>query len=734
MKYKGRVTDIIFANEENGYTVLNFATDDEFFTAVGIFPYVSVGEVLEISGEFKSNSKFGEQFAVESVSFARPDGIEGVAKYLASGLFKGIGEKLAAQIVGYFGLTTLDVLENRPEQLRKVPGIGKKKLAEIIESYRDTRNMREAVLFLGRYDVTMGLAMKIYRCYEDATVSVVKHNPYILVEDIEGVGFLTADRIAEKMGVDRHSPFRIKAGLLHTLSEAASKGGHTCLPKSALIDGASALMELEKEEVGEVLSGMFGVKTAETEDGELVASELNYRTENAAATKLLLLKEGADEWDMDGEKELANYEKSNSLIFHQNQREAIKSVFSSGVTVITGGPGTGKTTIIRAITAIAEQRGKTVILCAPTGRASKRMTEMTGAESKTIHRLLGVDFSDKGKFKKNENNPIEADVVIVDEISMADIYVFGALLKSIPRGARLVLVGDKDQLPSVSCGNILSDIISSGLINTIFLTEIYRQEGTSLIVTNAHRINRGEMPLTDNKSDFFISNKTDSSDILNTVLSMIKTRIPKFANVEITDIQVLTPLKKGVIGVENMNERIQAELNPDGPEFRYKSTAFRVGDKVMQNVNNYCAAWKKFDTGEEGSGVFNGDLGAVCAVRRDGVDVLFDDGKLVSYTGSDLDELMLAYCVSVHKSQGSEFPVVILALSGANYMIMTRNLLYTAVTRAKKMAVIVGEESCIRRMVGNNYTAKRYSLLKEFLHRNRYKVESLWGGAGDANG
>lgn len=726
MEIKGSVEDVIFVNEENGYTVLNFATDDDFFTAVGIFPLVTPGESLILTGEFKNNAKFGEQFAVTEVKFTPPDDTDGILKYLSSGLFKGIGEKLAVQIVNFFGPRTMDILENDPSQLSKVPGIGKKKLAEIIESYRETKNMKDTIFFLQKYDVTMGLALKIYRIYGESTISVVQNNPYVLVESVDGVGFLTADRIADKMGVDRHSPFRIKAGIMHCLAEAAGRGGHTCLPRNILLDSAVKLMNVETSEVEEVLDTAFGIKKIEIEGAEIIASEQNYRTENGIATKLLILKDGADNWDLDAEKELANYEKSSLITFHDQQREAIKSIFYSGVTVITGGPGTGKTTIIKAIATIAEQRGKKVIMCAPTGRASKRMTEMTGVESKTIHRLLGVDYNKQSGFEKNEDNPIMADVIIVDEISMADIFIFHSLLKAIPKGTRLVLVGDKDQLPSVSCGNILADVINSGLINTIFLTEIYRQEATSLIVTNAHRINKGLMPLTDNKTDFFINYKTDSLDILDTVMSMIKTRIPKYADMSSEDIQVLTPVRKGITGVENMNARLQSALNPDGAEYIHNNTVFRVGDKVMQIINNYNTEWRKTDTGEAGSGVYNGDIGFVTAVRNNGVDVLFDDGKLVFYSDGDLDELTLAYCISVHKSQGSEFPVVILVLNGANYMIMTRNLLYTAVTRAKKMVVIVGEEACIKRMVSNNYTAKRYSLLKEFLLRNQEKVASFW--------
>lgn len=727
MKVIGTVEDVIFANEENGYTVLTFATDDDFFTAVGVFPYVSPGERLELTGEFKKNNKFGEQFVVEEVKMSQPDDVEGILKYLASGLFKGIGEKLALQIVEKFGDKTLDILENKPERLREVSGIGRKKLMEILESYRDTKNMKDAIFFLQRYEVSTGLALKIYKEFGEATESVVTNNPYILVEKIDGVGFLTADRIADKMGVDRHSQFRIKAGILHALTEASARGGHTCYPREMLIESAAKIMNIDKEEVAEEIDNVLGIRRVESEGIDLVASEINYRTENAISVKLLTLRDGADEWDVDPERELTQYEKTCDITFHEQQREAIKSIFSSGVTVITGGPGTGKTTIIKAIVQIAEQHKKEVVLCAPTGRASKRMTEMTGTESKTIHRLLGVDFTSEGAFERSEKNPLTADVVIVDEISMADIFVFLGLLRAIPRGARLVLVGDKDQLPSVSCGNILADVISSKEINVVYLTEIYRQN-EGYIVSNAHRVNRGLPPVTDNKSDFFISYKSDQTDIINTVVGMIKSRIPNFAHVSSYDIQVLTPVKKGIVGVDNLNVLLQQALNPDGAEYKYKNVVFRVGDKVMQTVNDYTIEWQRLDNGdvEFGTGVYNGDIGIITAVRNDRVEVMFDDGKQVTYTDSDLDELTLAYCVSVHKSQGSEFPVVVVALYGANYMIMTRNLLYTAITRAKKMVVIVGEEECIKKMVANDYTAKRYSLLKDFLKKNVDKVTNFW--------
>ncbi len=726
MTYKGRVAEIIFSNEENGYTVLNFETDGDFFTAVGIFPFVNEGDYLVVTGEFKKNNRFGEQFVVTEVEISVPDDLEGIYHYLSSGLFRGVGKKIARQIVDYFGMRTIDILDNSPELLQKVPGIGRAKLADIIESYRSTKEMKDTLFFLQKLGLSVGMSLKIYKQFGDTTISAVSNNPYSLIEMIDGVGFLTADKIGEKLGIDKDSEFRIKAGIVHVLNEVAGRGGHTCLPRENLLEEVSKLLGLDREMVDGTLNIMYSVKSETVEGVELIATDINYRSESAIATKLILLKKCADKWLFSPEKELARYETSSSITLHEKQRDAILSAFYNGVTVITGGPGTGKTTIIKAITSIATEKGKNVILCAPTGRASKRMTEMTGMESKTIHRLLGVESQGRMKFEKDENNPLTADIIIVDEISMADIYIFHALLKAIPRGARLVLVGDKDQLPSVSCGNILSDVIGSGQIDVVFLTEVYRQSLDSYIITNAHRINRGEMPLPDNRHDFFVNNKNDVMDILNTVIGMLKTRIPKFANVTPNDIQVLAPIKKGIVGVENLNEVIQRELNPDGMGYTHGKTVFREGDKVMQTTNNYCLEWRKTD-GEIGSGVFNGDIGIVARARKDGVDVIFDDGKLVSYDGSDLDELTLAYCVSVHKSQGSEFPVVILVLSGANYLIMTRNLLYTAVTRAKRMVVIVGEEACIKKMVANNYTAKRYSLLRHFLVKNVSRVEMLWG-------
>ena len=727
MTYTGKVNEIIYSNEENGYTVLLFDADGDVFVAVGTFPPVSEGEMLKITGEFKDNKKYGEQFAVTEVDFVRPEDEYGIIKYLSSGLFKGIGERLAKEIVDKFGVKTLDVLENNPERLIEVSGIGKKKLMEIIICYENTRRMKETVLFLQKHDVSMNLALKIYRKYGDSTIDIMKANPYVLVADVEGVGFITADKIALKIGIPRDSEFRIRAGITNTLQEGASKGGHTCLPQEAVIEGATKLLGLEKSLVENCYCVMHDLKREEVDGQILVADSVNYHSENAIAAKLIQLNLTVRRNDVDVVKELDVFERQTGIILDVTQRAAIKSVFDNGVSVITGGPGTGKTTLIKGIVSILENRGKRAVLCAPTGRASKRMMEATGVEAKTIHRLLGMDGIGKTACY-NEGTPLPCDVIIVDEISMADIYIFNALTKAVPLGARLVLVGDKDQLPSVACGNILSDVINSGIINVVFLTEVYRQSAYSMIVENAHRINRGEMPIVKNAKDFFLSTKSDVWGIRNDVLTMIKTRIPKFIDVQSSDVQVLSPVRKGELGVEVLNSLLQEELNPDGAELIYKDEKFRVGDRVMQTANNYQIEWsRRFGAERRGTGVFNGDIGKITEVGKDRLVVEYDDGRTVIYDGGALDELALAYCISVHKSQGSEFPVVILVLGKSAPMLLTRNLVYTAVTRAKKMVVIIGEESVLRYAIGNTYTAKRYSLLRHLLLKNKGKAELLWG-------
>ncbi len=731
MTIKGTVFGIIYVNEENGYSVIEFEADNNrYFTAVGIFPIVEEGEMLSLTGEFHQNAKFGEQFVVEQVEFVKPSDITSIKKYLSSGLFKGIGEKLANEIVKKFGASTMDIIENNPKELKKVSGIGKAKLASIIESYQVNKEMKESIFFLQKQDITMNIALKIYRFYGDTTITVIKNNPYILVKDIDGVGFFTADKIAMKSGIAEDSAFRIQAAIYHTLTEAALRGGHTCLPDNILISQTANLLKFGNlDAIIECLDGMDNIKVVNVDDVNMVVTKVNFHTEKLIATKLLSLNATAEKWDFDIAKEFEYYQKTSGLELHDLQKYAIKSVFENGVSVITGGPGTGKTTIIKGITSILTNHNKKVALCAPTGRASKRMTEATGIEAKTIHRLLGVEFgrNDGNAFTHNESNLLELDALIVDEISMADIYIFHALVKAMPFGARLILVGDKDQLPSVSCGNILADIISSGLINVVYLTEVYRQSKESAIVTNAHRINEGKMPITQGAKDFFIDTQEDNLGILNAVTSMTKSRIPNYLDINSKEIQVLTPIRKGLVGVENLNVELQKALNPTGQGIKYKDTYFLVGDKVMQTVNNYTVEWKKLGNYESGKGVFNGDIGYVIDAYDDTVIVEFEDGKVVTYKAGDLDELVLAYCVSVHKSQGSEFDVVIIVISGGSYMLLTRNLLYTAVTRAKKMVVLIGSQENIAKTVSNTYTVKRHSLLRHFLLSGKSKVDLLWG-------
>ena len=724
--FSGKVGEIIYTNEENGYTVLVFEAEDRYFTAVGIFPLLGEGELLKITGEFKPNKKYGEQFVVSEVNYEYPKDLQSVYLYLSSGLFKGIGPKLASQIVDYFGMKTLDVIENNPEKLIQVSGIGSKKLREIINSYNETRLMKESILFLQKFDVSMNLAMKIYRKYGDYTRSIMEKNPYILVEDIDGVGFITADKIALKMGLPTDGEFRIRAGLIHTLNDYGAKWGHTCLDEETLLKETCKILNLTEEVVRPVYDIDFQLKREKVDDVTLVATSLNYATENGIAAKLLKLNYSVDTNDFNAEQEIEIFERQTNIILDENQKNAVKSVFDNAVTVITGGPGTGKTTLIKCVVNIIKNRGKRPMLCAPTGRASKRMMQATGEEAKTIHRTLSIENSNLNACY-NENAPLPVDVLIVDEISMADIYIFNALLKAIPLGARLVLVGDKDQLPSVACGNILSDVIGSGLINTVYLTDVYRQDAGSAIVSNAHRINKGLMPVVKGTKDFFLDTKNTTSGIQSAVLSMIKTRIPKFLDVSQDDIQVLTPIKKTEVGVEVLNGLLQTELNSGSEGFTYKDTIFKKGDRVMQIVNNYRTEWTEKYSGNKGEGVFNGDIGRVVGIEKERIIVEYDDGKLVIYDKENLDELTLAYCISVHKSQGSEFPVVILVLSRPIPMLLTRNLIYTAVTRAKKMVVIIGEESTLQYAINNTYTAKRYSLLKHFLLKNKTKIDVLWG-------
>lgn len=725
MNIRGIISDIIFRNEENGYTVINFDADGDLIIAVGIFPFINIGDMYEIVGNYRLNSKFGEQFMIEKASFIKPNDLESIRKYLASGLFHGVGEKTAKVIVDFFGLETLDILENQPHRLTEVKGIGKKRAKDIIEAYKENIKARDAILFLQKYDISTTMAMKIYKEYSDATMEILSNNPYRLVEDIDGIGFLTADRFAEKLGIMRDSNFRLKAALFHILKDASNRKGHTYLPVDELISDASKLTSIyDKDRYLDILQKTESIKKTCILNEDVYSLNYIYYTENSIATRLINIKNLSSRLDLNVNKEIENYQQTNGIILDTHQKEAIKKALDEGVVIITGGPGTGKTTIIKCLVTIFSQRNLKVALAAPTGRAAKRMSQATGAEASTLHRLLGITSKN---FESREITFLEYNAIIVDEISMVDIFIFNTLLKSMNVGSRLILVGDKDQLPSIACGNILSDVISSNIFCTVYLSEIYRQAKDSLIIVNAHRINNCQMPITKNANDFFIDNKKDILQIKESVVSMVAKRIPKYINVDSKDIQVLSPMRKGAVGVVALNKALQQYLNPNGKEIVYKDTVFRVGDKVMQTINNYSMEWIRLDNKEQGKGIFNGDIGYIMDIHNGTLLVEYEDKKQVVYQNKELDELAIAYCISVHKSQGCEFPVVIVAISGASYAILTKNLLYTAITRAKEMVVLVGDERNIEKMIKNKYMVERFSLLKYLLLKNNERFIALRG-------
>lgn len=724
----GEIEDVIFHNAENGFTIISLKTDSGEITATGKFPPLGVGEKVELKGEFKINPKYGEQFVAESIKVIKPTSIFSIKNYLASGLITGVGEVTANNIVNMFGEKSLEIIEHNPSELARVRGISAKKAAEIGLIYKDIKKMQEAVMFLQEYDISINMAVKIYNKYKASTQKILNENPYILIEDIDGVGFKTADKIAFKMGIEPESPFRIRAGILYTLDQIAETRGSTVAFKDELVEGAESLLDLKgKSELFEsvIVSLMIGgqIRQVEYEGESALAISKYYQMERYIATKLKLLSESRSEFYVDLDREIEDYQRANNITLHKNQIDAIKLGATSGVSIITGGPGTGKTTIIKGILRIFKNRGFKCMLMAPTGRASKRLEEQTGEVASTIHRALEMQGKGEGGFGRNERNPLECDVVIVDEVSMIDDFVINSLLKALPRGTRLVLVGDKDQLPSVGAGNVLADLIASKQFDVVGLTQIFRQSDDSSIITNAHKINMGEMiDLNEKSSDFFYSSVCEPLKVVDEIQSFVTSRIPKFAGVESTDIQIIAPMKAGVAGVDNINVRLQQALNPpasDKAQIEHGRRIFREGDKIMQIKNNYELEWVRNDGNviSAGSGVFNGDIGYIESINTQTVSMIvsFEDGRRANFGITDLDNITHAYAITIHKSQGSEFPVVIIPVMGGNPMLYNRNLLYTAVTRAKKMVVLMGKSNNIYAMIKNNYMQKRYTMLKSFL-------------------
>ncbi|MEG1710642.1 MAG: ATP-dependent RecD-like DNA helicase [Clostridia bacterium] len=737
MNLKGTVQSVIFYNAENGYTVLQLQRDKESIICVGFLPAVSEGEILTLTGEMTSHAKFGEQFSVTECIVASPQTIIGIERYLASGLIKGLGPATAKAIVGRFKKESLKILEDSPELLSSVKGISKKKALAIGDAYKGIKEMQEQIVFLQGYNMTINLAMKIYNVYKQSTIETVKSNPYKLISDVDGVGFITADRIAQSIGYEFDSDFRIRAGIVHCLQENADKNGNTYMKMEDIILGASKLLRIDVESLISKIENVLQhlelemmIKRLTIENDRCISLMKYYNTERSIAGRLIKLIHAVSNKNEDTDL-ISHFESLNNIKLHELQRAAIQAAVNEGVSVITGGPGTGKTTIIKCVCYLFECKGLKPLCVTPTGRAAKRMQQATGQEAKTIHRALEMQYRNGMYFAKDENNPLDADVIIVDEMSMVDVFVFNALIKAIRPGARMVLVGDKDQLPSVGAGNVLSDIIRSGFVKINYLTYIYRQADDSLIISNAHLINECEMPVINNKSsDFFYMSVDSPEQVANLTVELVCKRLPKFGNLKPSEIQVLSPMKAGVSGVENINALLQSAINPPSKsknQIKHGNTIFRVGDKVMQTTNDYQVEWyKELCNGqiESGDGVFNGDLGFISDVTESGLTVIFEDNRVVEYGLGDLVNLMLAYCITIHKSQGSEFDMVVIALMSGPPTILNKNLLYTAVTRAKKSVVIVGNRKHLYAMVKNNYIITRNTLLDSFLvdEEKKYKM------------
>ena len=744
MHIEGPIEEIIFRNEQNGYTVfvLDFKTTS--VVCVGKLVSANVGENLALDGEYVNNSKYGYQFAFSSYEVILPSTLAGIEKYLSSGLIKGVGPVTAKNIVEHFKEQTFDIIEMSPSSLAEVRNISIKKALEIGEKFKELKKLQNSIMFLQKYNISTNMALKIYDIYGANTIEIVKNNPYRLVEDVDGIGFMTADKIAKNIGISQNSEYRVRAGILHTLNSTIDKTGNTFLPKSMLFNISQNLLEMDYEENKELyetaLDGLIIDKTILIkwqDEYEIVIPAKLYFYENSVAQKLALLNSSTKLTKYNLDEEISLFEEKNNISFHDEQKNAIITAINSGVSVITGGPGTGKTTIIKCIIEILNQYSQKFMLLAPTGRASKRMSDATGFEAKTIHRALEVaqgDMASISRFVHNENNPFKTNCVIVDEMSMVDVSLMHHLCKALPRDCKLILVGDKDQLASVGAGNVLDDILTSGIIKVAMLTKIFRQNEDSLIITNAHLINEGKMPVINNSSkDFFFEEKSDTFSIKQSIVDMVTKRLPAFTGLESSQIQVLAPLKAGVCGIDNLNRSLQATLNPpsiEKIELTVGDNIFRVGDKVMQTANNYNLVWKKMNgfIEEEGEGIFNGDIGFIEQIdyQTGEVTVEFEDGRSCIYPRTEINQLSLAYAITIHKSQGSEFDIVIIpAISGPN-IILTRNLIYTAVTRAKKMVVLVGEQKNLKRMVSNTYTVKRLTLLKQLLKDADKKIKDLF--------
>ena len=727
----GFVERIKYRNEENGYTVLSLTDEGDEYTLVGNFHYISEGEMVEATGPMTEHPVYGEQMTVETYEIKTPEDTAAMERYLGSGAVKGIGAALAARIVRRFKADTFRIMEEEPERLSEVKGISEKMAMAISEQVEEKKEMRQAMMFLQEYGISMSLAVKIFQEYGPRLYTVIKENPYQLADDIAGVGFKMADEIAKRVGIFTDSDFRIKSGVLYTLLQATANG-HTYLPEDELLSQASELLRVEKESIEKHLMDMQIDKRLVIRGSEgirIVYASQYYYMEMSVARMLHDLNIRGREPEETIRKKLLQIQKEESIELDEKQVQAVVEAVNSGLLIITGGPGTGKTTTINTIIRYFESEEMEILLAAPTGRAAKRMTEATGYEARTIHRLLeisgmpGDERSVGMHFERNEENPLDADAVIIDETSMVDIHLMQSLLKAVNPGTRLILVGDVNQLPSVGPGNVLKDVIEAGCFNVVMLTRIFRQASQSDIVVNAHKINAGEtVPLGKKSNDFLFIKRDDPNTIINAMITLVQKKLPGYVGADPYDIQIMTPMRKGALGVERLNTILQEYLNPPDKSKLEKESGgvtFRVGDKVMQIKNNYNIEWEvrnKYGIPvDKGTGIYNGDIGIIREINlfAELVTVEFDEGRMVEYSFKQMEELELAYAITIHKSQGSEYPAVVIPIFSGPKMLMTRNLIYTAVTRARACVCLVGVPEVFQAMVDNEMEQRRYSGLKE---------------------
>ncbi len=723
---KGYVDHIIFRNPDNGYTVFVMVCDEEL-TCVGTFSMLSEGENIRVKGEYTEHPMYGKQFTVQTLEECEPEDEASMERYLGSGAIKGIGAALAARIVRRFKKDTFRIIEEEPERLVEVKGISERKAMEISDQVAEKRDLRQAMIFLQQYGISLNLAVKIYGIYQQDIYRIIKENPYQLADDVQGVGFKIADEIAAKAGIRTDSDFRIRSGILYTLLQATAEG-HTYLPQKELTKRTVELLGVEPEHIEEHYMNLSIDKKIIIK-GDHIYGAAYYYMEASVASMLQELDIKYDVPEIEMELRISQIEKHSGMEPDEMQILAVKEAVKNGLLVITGGPGTGKTTTINTIIRYFESEGMDIALAAPTGRAAKRMSDTTGYEARTIHRMLELNGGMDGNagFSRNADHPLETDVIIIDEMSMVDINLMYALLKAVTAGTRLILVGDVNQLPSVGPGSVLKDIIDSEAFPVVKLTKIFRQATQSDIIINAHKINDGEEVVLDNKSmDFFFLKRYEADKIINVTIQLIAQKLPKFVDASPFDIQVLTPMRKGLLGVERLNGILQQYLNPkseDKKEREHGSHIFREGDKVMQTKNNYQLEWEirsKYGFAiDKGLGVFNGDMGIIKEINEyaETMTVEFDEGRMVDYSLKNLDELELAYAITIHKSQGSEYPAVVIPLLNGPQMLMNRNLLYTAVTRAKKCVTLVGDENTFVSMIQNTRQQKRCTGLGEEIRK-----------------